>query len=79
LHGGEGEDEEVGAALPAQPAVILPREAATLGIRFMAENASKFVKDVELNFQRKIAAPINKMVIGRLRSRVLCIAFPLAF
>jgi hypothetical protein len=48
----------------------LAREAATLVARFMAENASEFGKDVEFRFERKIAAPMNKMMIGRLGSRV---------
>jgi hypothetical protein len=36
----------------------------------MAENDSKFGKVVEFNFERKIAAPMNKMMIGRLGSRL---------
>jgi hypothetical protein len=36
----------------------------------MAENASEFGKDVEFDFERKIAAPLNKMMIERLGSRV---------
>jgi hypothetical protein len=62
----------VGAALPAQPAAPLhaAREAATLVARFMAENASEIGKDVEFSFKRKIAASMNKMMIGRLGSRV---------
>jgi hypothetical protein len=31
----------------------------------MAENASEFGKDVAFSFERKIAAPMNKMMIGR--------------
>jgi hypothetical protein len=38
--------------------------------RFMTENASVFGKDVKFSFERKIAAPMNKMMIGRLGSRV---------
>jgi hypothetical protein len=58
-----------GGALPAQPAVTLhaAREAATLVARFMAENVREFGRKVKFNFQRKIAAPMNRMMIGRLR------------
>jgi hypothetical protein len=44
--------------------------SSTAIARFMAENASEFGKDVEFSFERKIAAPMNKMMIGRLGSRV---------
>jgi len=36
----------------------------------MAENTDEFGAEVEFMFKKKVAAPLNKMMIGRLRKRV---------
>ena len=58
--------------LPAEPPIPLSnaREAAALLSRFMGENADKFGSDVEFMFEKKIAAPLSKMMIERLGKRV---------
>jgi hypothetical protein len=70
LQGEEEEKEEGGSALPAPPAIILHAalEAAALVANFMAQNASEFGKDVELSFERSIAALMSKMMIARLKN-----------
>jgi hypothetical protein len=68
---GEEEEEEGGSDLPAPPAITLhaAREAAVLVAKFMAQNASEFGKDVEFSFERRIPAPLSKVMIARLKNR----------
>ena len=66
----DAEDEEM---LPEQkPAVSLvaAREAAATLAQFMTENPDEFGRDVEFMFERKVSAPMSKMLIGRMKSRV---------
>jgi len=62
------DDKPVLPAMPAEPPIPLlqARKAATLLSRFMAENADEFGLAGEFMFERKIAAPLSKMMIERL-------------
>jgi hypothetical protein len=64
------EEEEEGPVLPAEPAV--PLDAAREAVaRFTAKNPRNFGSDVKFMFEKKIANPLQKMMIGRLRNRGL--------